>query len=202
MPLAGGPCQAGQHTPLAAERQEPVHVPVFITFLRIQPCCRIGLAKGLTGAAHAAPCHASSRTTSISLHLRLFVDLSGVGVKQEHASRWGKNRWRAQLLPTSYQRYAQPCNQIVSLQAQQLGSERISLYAYSSTNLAGRCPASSLQASLGAHPATYVNSKMCFRWSSFFFPGRSCQQAQFVLRHLVQRQQCWGGSNKTMDRFH
>jgi hypothetical protein len=30
------------------------------------------------------------------------------------------------------------------------------------------------------------------------FPGRSCQQAQFVLRHLAQRQQCWGGSNKRL----
>jgi hypothetical protein len=32
-------------------------------------------------------------------------------------------------------------------------------------------------------------------WS---FPGRSCQQAQFVLRHLAQRQQSWGGSNKRL----
>jgi hypothetical protein len=31
-----------------------------------------------------------------------------------------------------------------------------------------------------------------------FFPGRSCQQAQFGLRHLAQRKQCWGGSNKRL----
>jgi hypothetical protein len=31
-----------------------------------------------------------------------------------------------------------------------------------------------------------------------FFPGRSCQQAQFVLRHLAQRQLWWGGSNKRL----
>jgi hypothetical protein len=31
-----------------------------------------------------------------------------------------------------------------------------------------------------------------------FYPGRSCQQAQFVLRHLAQRQQCWGGSSKRL----
>jgi hypothetical protein len=31
-----------------------------------------------------------------------------------------------------------------------------------------------------------------------FFPGHSCQQAQFVLRHLAQRQRCWGGNNKRL----
>jgi hypothetical protein len=40
---------------------------------------------------------------------------------------------------------------------------------------------------------------MCFQRSTlFFFPGRSRQQCQFVLLHLAQRQQCWGGSNKRL----
>jgi hypothetical protein len=44
----------------------------------------------------------------------------------------------------------------------------------------------------------WCQKQLCFRRSSLFgfFPGRSSQQAQFVLRHLAQRQHCWGGSNK------
>jgi hypothetical protein len=35
MPVAvlHGPCQAGQQTPLAGERQEPVHVTVLVAFM-------------------------------------------------------------------------------------------------------------------------------------------------------------------------
>jgi hypothetical protein len=65
--LLHGPCQAGQQTPLAAERQEPVHVTVLVAFCGL-PYCLIWLAPGLTGAAHAASVQASSRTTSITLH--------------------------------------------------------------------------------------------------------------------------------------
>jgi hypothetical protein len=66
-----GPCQAGQRTPLAAERQEPVHVTVLVAFCGVCGLlyCLIWLATGLTGAVHAASGHASSRTTSITLHL-------------------------------------------------------------------------------------------------------------------------------------
>jgi hypothetical protein len=66
-----GPCQAGQQTPLDTERQEPVHVTVSVAFCGVcgLPYCLIWLATGLTGAAHAASGHASSRTTSITLNL-------------------------------------------------------------------------------------------------------------------------------------
>jgi hypothetical protein len=66
-----GPCQAEQQTPLAAKRQEPVHVTVLVAFCDVcgLPYCLIWLATGLTGAEHAASGHASSRTTSITLHL-------------------------------------------------------------------------------------------------------------------------------------
>jgi hypothetical protein len=65
-----GPWQAGQQTPLAAKRQEPVHVTVLVAFWCVcgLPYCLIWLATGLNGAEHAAPCHASSRPTSITLH--------------------------------------------------------------------------------------------------------------------------------------
>jgi hypothetical protein len=63
-----GPCQAGQQTPLAAERQEPVHVTVLVAFCGL-PYCLIWLATGFTSAAHEVSGHASSRTTSITLHL-------------------------------------------------------------------------------------------------------------------------------------
>jgi hypothetical protein len=63
-----GPWQAGQQTPLAGERQEPVHVTVLVAFCGL-PYCLIWLATGLAGAAHDVPGHAISRTTSITLHL-------------------------------------------------------------------------------------------------------------------------------------
>jgi hypothetical protein len=66
--LLQGPCQAGQRMPLAAERQEPVHVTFFVAFCGL-PYCLIWLATGLNGAAQATSGHASSRTTSITLHL-------------------------------------------------------------------------------------------------------------------------------------
>jgi hypothetical protein len=46
-----GTCQAGQQTPLAADRQGPVHITVLVAFCRV-PYCLIWLATGLTGAAH------------------------------------------------------------------------------------------------------------------------------------------------------
>jgi hypothetical protein len=66
-----GLCQAGQQTPLADERQEPVHVTVLVAFCGVcgLPYCQIWLATGHTGAAHAASGHASSKITSITLHL-------------------------------------------------------------------------------------------------------------------------------------
>jgi hypothetical protein len=73
MPVAVlyGPCQAGQQTPLAGERQEPVHVTVLVAFCGVSglPNCQIWLATGHTGAAHAAFGHASSRITSLTLQL-------------------------------------------------------------------------------------------------------------------------------------
>jgi hypothetical protein len=63
-----GPCQAGQQKPLAAERQEPVHVTVLVAFYGL-PYCQIWFATGHTGAVHAASGHASSRTTSRTLRL-------------------------------------------------------------------------------------------------------------------------------------
>jgi hypothetical protein len=58
--------------PLAAERQEPVHVTVLVAFCGL-PYCLKRLATGLTGAAHVASGHASSRSTSITLHLRFVL---------------------------------------------------------------------------------------------------------------------------------
>jgi hypothetical protein len=41
-----------------------------------------------------------------------------------------------------------------------------------------------------------LKAKCVSEGAVWFFPWSGCQQAQFVLRHLAQRQQCWGGSNK------
>jgi hypothetical protein len=66
-----GPFQAGQQTPLAAERQEFVHVTILVAFSGVcgLPYCLVWLATRLAGAAHAASGHASSRTTSRTLHV-------------------------------------------------------------------------------------------------------------------------------------
>jgi hypothetical protein len=79
---------SGAAIPLAAERQEPVHVPVLFAFLwpALVPD---ELATGRTVAAHAAPGHDSSRTTSITLHLCLCAGLHTVRLKKEQVLRWG-----------------------------------------------------------------------------------------------------------------
>jgi hypothetical protein len=79
-----GPCQAGQHTPLAAERQEPVHIAILVAFIWPAPASAgsslIVLGTGLTVVVNAASGHASSRATSITLHLRLCAALRGIVV--------------------------------------------------------------------------------------------------------------------------
>jgi hypothetical protein len=144
-----GPCQAGQQTSLAAERLEPVHVTVLVALFGL-PYCLIWLATGLTGAAHAASCQQQDHK-----HNFAFGSCAGLRVrlKKEHVLRWGKPL-DSQSSSPNHHRHPQPFNQMLSLVAQQPGSERTSPYGYSSTNLASRYPASNLQPSLGAHPAT------------------------------------------------
>jgi hypothetical protein len=96
------------------------------------PYCLIGLATGRTGAAHAAPAYASSRTTSITLHSRLWAGLHAVRLKKKHVLRWGKPLG-SQAPSPNHQRHAQPCNQVLGLKAQQPGSERTPSSGYSST---------------------------------------------------------------------
>jgi hypothetical protein len=108
------------------------------------PCRWIALATGLTGAAHAAPGHASSRTTSITLHLHFCAGLRSVELKKEHVLRWGKTLESEKPSP-NHQRHAQLCNRVLSLKAQQPGSERTSAHGYSNPNLVRRYPASNLQ---------------------------------------------------------
>jgi hypothetical protein len=100
-------CQAGQHTPIVAECQEPVHVPVLVA-----------LATGITGAAHAAPGHASSRNTSITT--LLWAGLRVVVLEKAHVLRRGE-RQGSQAPSPNHQRHAQPCNLMLSLKAQQPG---------------------------------------------------------------------------------
>jgi hypothetical protein len=62
------------HVKQGSERLSPMNVKSLCTFRFWLPSCGlpyclIWLATGLTGAAHAAPGHTISRTTSITLHL-------------------------------------------------------------------------------------------------------------------------------------
>jgi hypothetical protein len=143
----------GHQTPLAAEGQGPVHVTVLLACCGL-PCCLIWLAAGLTGAAYAASGHASSRTTSIwlALTLHLACVLACTRLKKKHVLRWGKPL--DSQLPSPNHQPPASLQSNVELRGAADGFRADFIYGYSSTNLASRCPASNLQPSLGAHPAT------------------------------------------------
>jgi hypothetical protein len=155
------PCQAGQQTPLTAERQEPVHVTVLVAFM--WPALLPDMVGN--GPYWCCACRAWSCKNQDHKH-RYCCVCAGlcVGLKKEHVLRWGKPP-DSQAPSPNPQLHTQPCNQMLSLKAQQPGSERTSCYGYSSTNLASRCPASNLQPSPRpqAIAYSYVNVNV-WRW--------------------------------------
>jgi hypothetical protein len=124
------PCQQG------CTRLSPLNVKSLFRFC-LPFCglshCLIGLATGLAGAAHAAPDRASSKTTGIALHLRLFAGLRVVGLKKDHVGETARE-------PSAKPKPPKPRATLqsnVKLEGTAAGFKAcIMLHAYSNTNLA------------------------------------------------------------------
>jgi hypothetical protein len=84
-----GPCQQGSTRLSPLNAKSPCTFRFWLPLCGLRrpgmPYCLIKLATGCTGAVHAAPGHASSRTTGVTLHLRLCAGLRVVGLKKETA---------------------------------------------------------------------------------------------------------------------